>query len=136
MIPYTVLLLIFAVILYILAYLSSKDRHIKGLLERKSKSFLNLEINLNKQKFERSLYEVANDFNYRIEYVKNNQYILSENMSFFSYGFYYLLEFKDNKVDLYLKPRYFLEWNRFNYFKYKLEKLSALIELIKSDSKN
>ena len=46
------------------------------------------------------------------------------------------IEFKDNKVDLYLKPRYFLEWNRFNYFKYKLEKLSALIELINSDSKN
>lgn len=54
-------------------------------------------------------------------------------MNLFSWGFYYLLENKNEKLEIYLIPRLFSEKNILDLFERRLEKLSALYQLIENN---
>lgn len=128
------IVLLLVVIVFIIGSLSNKNRCIQKLLNKKSNYSLNLTTELSKKYFEKAVYIIAKDFTYNIEFIntKNNQYILSDRIGLHTWGFYYLFEYNNDEINLYLTPRFWLEIEKFGIFKNKLARISALYHLVEN----
>lgn len=135
--PNTILLLIIIICIYLFLLLFNKSSGIKRIINKKSKHNILISTTLNKSNFEKVILTLTKDkgFKYNVEFIGNekNQYILSDNISFYSWGFYYLLEYNNNKINIFLKPKYVFEMDRFGLFSRRIEKLSAIIHLIENE---
>lgn len=134
MIPNTVLLLILVVAFALIAYFSSGDKRVKKIIEKRSNFVRSLILMQGEQNVDKTILTLAKDFKYSLEFhdAENKKYVLSDKMTLFSWGFYYLIEFSGGKVDVYLKPRFPFEINKFGMFERRLRRISELIPLIES----
>ncbi|MCK5741161.1 MAG: hypothetical protein KAH48_03000 [Chlorobi bacterium] len=132
MIPNVYFVLGPAIIIIILIFLSSRNRRIKKLLSEKTLDRTTLNLKLSKNDFEKCVYNIAKDFKYKLEFYReeDNQCVISDPVGFYTSGFYYLLDHREDEIKISLVPRYFLEVDRFGLFSGRLERLSAIVQLM------
>jgi hypothetical protein len=135
MLPYTIILVVIIIIVFFISSLIPAKRRLIKLIDKKSNYHAFLKKKSNDDRISNTIYKLIKDFKYNIELAdfENNQYILSDKITFFTWGFYYLIELDNEIINIYLKPRFFLELNKFGLFQKRLEKIKSLISLIEKN---
>jgi len=108
----------------------SKEREIKNFRFKRYKYKTSL--NIGSETVNSILFSLTKDSKYKLEYLDSNFTILvlSEKISFTSWGSYYLLENNNGKINIYLKPKLIFELNLFGKFDSKLNSLSNAINIL------
>lgn len=138
MISNLILLMILSFIIFIFLSLSSRNRRIKKVLKRNSNYTLKTTTKLTSTEFCKVILSLARDFKYSPELInlEDNVYVMSDRITMFTYGYYYLLELKYNIIVVYLVPRFFMEsMNIFGKFDNSLNRIVSIVRLIESDMK-
>ncbi|HRP03122.1 MAG TPA: hypothetical protein PLE30_10795 [Candidatus Kapabacteria bacterium] len=129
----SMMVVVLIVFLIVVTFLTSVKNNfqIKKLLAKKTNYIQEFEYdNTNKDIFDNIIHELTKDNKYNLRIKNNRTYVLSDNISLFTWGFYYLIEKSESKIIIYLLPKYLLQLNIFGVFQQKLLKLSSQIQLL------
>ena len=124
---------IFIIVFIMLIISLSKTVQVQKLLNKKTKNQIEFELENNKNStLSQIVYKLTTTYNYKLIRKNDNQYVISDKISFFSWGNYYLIENKDERINVYLVPKYLFEYNYLGKFGDRLQELKSHIELINS----
>lgn len=121
-------------IVYVMLMISlSKTVQVQKLFNKKTKKQIEFELENNKNStLSNIVYKLTTTYNYKLNRKNDNQYVISDKISFFSWGNYYLIEKKDERINVHLVPKYIMEYNYLDKFAHRLQELKSHIELINS----
>lgn len=123
-------LALLAVIYTMTMVVISRTIQIRRTLEKKSKYHCRIDLAKGKICFSKIMYMLTTSYKYNLNIIKDNKYVISENCSFTSWGYYYLIENNNDIVDIYLVPKYIFDYSINNDFNYRLFRVKAHIELL------
>jgi hypothetical protein len=134
--PNLLILPVVVIMIFVISLMMSKSKRINRIISKKSEYHKNINIQMSDEEFDKIIYKLLKEFKYRIEYIKkeDNVYVLSDKANYlYTYGFYYLIEAKENDIEIYLIPKFHIELNKFGLFESRMEKLAALIQVAKAN---
>ena len=130
--PYLIIILIAAILLTLFGLFFSYNRG-RRLLKKKSSYSIQYQVPINKQEFNKIMLELVSKFHYNLQLamLNDNKVLVTDGYGVWSWGFYYLVEFKTDEIEISLFPRYPFEFNQLGLFNRRLERIQSHIELIR-----